>query len=329
MKKSLLKIHNLDIGYKKASKTYHVQTDLNLSLNEGELICLIGPNGVGKSTLLKTLARIIPELKGEILIQDKNLKSLNQRDFSQNIGVVLTEHIDVPQMKAMDIISMGRYPYTGFWGKLNRGDLAIIETVAKQVGISDLLNRSFDELSDGEKQKVMIAKVLAQETPLMLLDEPTAFLDFPTKSSLLIMLRKLAREQNIGIILSTHDIELALKTADQIWLFPEQKKMIHGIPEDLVLKGDILKVFENADMTFNLSTGHFEKVLYPKRTIFVQGDHLSSFWLKKALLRNDIENSVQSEWMVDCGESFDIYQNKELKIQLQSIKDVLDYFKIE
>ncbi len=328
MSKPLLEIQNLDIGYKKASKTNVVQSKLNLSLNEGELICLIGPNGVGKSTLLKTLGRIIPSLTGEIRVFDKDLQTLNQRDFSQSIGLVLTENMEVSHIRASDIIAMGRYPYTGFLGKLKKEDLEIINSVAQEVGILDLLNRYFNELSDGEKQKVMIAKVLAQKTPLMLLDEPTAFLDFPTKSSLLIMLRKLAREQKIGIILSTHDIELALKTADQIWLFPEHQKMIHGAPEDLVLNGDILKVFQNSDMTFDLSTGHFEKVINAKSSIFVKGEGLLEFWLKKALLRNDIKNSEDSDWMIKYNKSFEIYFQQELKTKVSSIEEVLKYLKI-
>ena len=328
MKKPLLKIQNLDIGYRKAGEKKIVQQNLNLNLNKGELICLIGPNGVGKSTLLKTLGKIIPSLSGDIWLNELELSGISQQEFSKNVGMVLTEQLDVPHTKAIDIIAMGRYPYTGFLGKLKDDDFIIIKKVASEVGISDLLHRYFDELSDGEKQKIMIAKVLAQQTPLMLLDEPTAFLDFPTKSKLLVMLRKLARAQNMGIILSTHDIELALKTADQIWLFPNHQKIIHGIPEDLVLKGDILKIFENADMTFNMETGHFEKVLIPQKAICVKGDNLSSFWLKKALLRNDIENSEQSEWLVDCTQSFDIYRNDDLKKQLHSIHDVLSYLKI-
>ena len=174
----------------------------------------------------------------------------------------------------------------------------------------------------------MIAKVLAQKTPLMLLDEPTAFLDFPTKSSLLIMLRKLAREQNIGIILSTHDIELALKTADQIWLFPEHNNMVHGAPEDLVLNGDILKVFQNSDMTFDMHTGHFEKVIHAKSSISVKGEGPQEFWLKKALLRNDIENNEASNWKIEYQESYEIYYQKELKTKVTSIEEVLKYIKI-
>lgn len=328
MSKTLLKIKDLDIGYKKNSNKYLVQSKLNLNLNEGELICLIGPNGVGKSTLLKTFGRVIPSLAGEIEIYGKDLKALSQRDFSQNIGLVLTENIEVSHIKAYDIIAMGRYPYTGFLGKLSKEDKEIVNSVAQKVGVLDLLSRYFNELSDGEKQKVMIAKVLAQKTPLMLLDEPTAFLDFPTKSSLLIMLRKLAREQNIGIILSTHDIELALKTADQIWLFPEHQKMIHGTPEDLVLNGDILKVFQNSDMTFDMSTGHFEKIISSKKSILVIGDGLQEFWLKKALLRNEIKNSEDSDWMIKYNQSFEIYFQQELKIKVSSIEEVLKYLKV-
>lgn len=329
MKNILLELKQLEIGYKKSQRIYTVQSDLNLSLKEGELICLIGPNGVGKSTLLKTFGKIIPCISGEIKIYGKDLESLSQKDFSQSIGLVLTENIDVIHLRAIDIISMGRYPYTGFWGKLGKKDMAIVEQVAEMVGISNLLSRFFHELSDGERQKVMIAKVLAQKTPLMLLDEPTAFLDFPTKSSLLHMLKKLAREQKIGVILSTHDIELALKTADQIWLFPEHQKIIHGMPEDLVLEGEILKVFQNSEMTFDLETGHFEKVLKPIKSIQVNGTGHSAFWLKKAFLRNDISYHESSDWEVKCDEDFQVYHHNDLKKRVKSIKEVLNYLKIQ
>jgi len=324
MKEVLLQINDLHIGYKMKSQTYLIQENLNINVKGGELICLIGPNGVGKSTLLKTIGRILPDLGGDILISNQNLKSLSQNYFSRQIGIVLTDHVDVPLMKAVDIIAMGRFPYTGFWGKLKNEDWDIVYDVATKVGLTYLLSRPFAELSDGEKQKVMIAKVLAQRTPLMLLDEPTAFLDFPTKSSLLILLRKLAREQNMGVVLSTHDIELALKTADQIWMFPEHKRMISGAPEDLVLQGAINEVFQNEVISFNRETGHFEKAFVPKKTAYVKGKGEKVFWLKKALTRNEILFQENADCMIVCKEKFEVYQKQSLVAKVDCIEEVLE-----
>lgn len=329
MKKKLLDIKDLEIGYFMNGKSNSIQSQLNLSLNEGELICLIGPNGVGKSTLLRTLGKIQPEISGDIYIGEKSISNINQQDISRNIALVLTEHLDISHITAQEVIALGRYPYTGFWGNLQKEDLNIIEEVADKVGVKDLLNRFFVELSDGEKQKVMICKALAQQTPLMLLDEPTAFLDFPTKSSLLFMLRKLARQNNMGIILSTHDIELALKTADQIWLFPEHHQMIHGLPEDLVLQGEILDVFINKEMKFNIVSGHFEKIFEAKYNIEVKGENHQANWLRKALIRNDISPKTPSEYCIECDEAYHLYKN-DIKIKSFSIiKEVLKHLKIQ
>lgn len=329
MKKKLLEIKDLEIGYSLKEQKKVIQSHLNLSLNAGELICLIGPNGVGKSTFLKTLGRILPELSGDIIIDNTPISQINQQEFSRKLALVLTEQLDIPQMSAQDVISLGRYPYTGFWGNLQKQDLKIVLETAKNVGIEHLLNRSYVELSDGEKQKVMIAKALAQQTPLMLLDEPTAFLDFPTKSSLLIMLRKLARQNQMGIILSTHDIELALKTADQIWLFPEHQKMIGGIPEDLVIEGQILNVFKNKEMTFNIESGHFEKQFRPKFNLEVRGDNTKANWLRKALIRNEISPTGASNKYIVCDEEYHIFDQDQKIRSTQNIQELLHFLKIQ
>jgi len=329
MIKALLEIKDLQIGFSSKGQKIIIQDHLDLSIHGGELICLIGPNGVGKSTLLKTLGKIIPPLSGDILIHGKNYTSITNDEFSRNIGLVLTDHLDDSQLVAADVIAMGRYPYTGFWGKLKEKDWQIVEESAQKVGINQLLDRYFIELSDGEKQKVMIAKALAQQTPLMLLDEPTAFLDFPTKTSLLIMLRKLARMQNMAIILSTHDIELAIKTADQIWLFPEHQKSINGLPEELVLNGQIIDVFKNKEMTFDMKTGHFERIFTSKRALKVSGDSRNILWLKKALARNEVSIADHADLEIFFNGQYQILNKGKNICSLNSIKEVLDHLKIQ
>lgn len=329
MKEALLQIKDLQIGFSSKGQKKVIQEHLDLSINGGEFICLIGPNGVGKSTLLKTLGKIIPALSGDILLNGIDYSNISSEEYSRNIGLVLTDHLEDANLTAVDVISMGRYPYTGFWGKLQESDWEIVNESAKNVGIENLLKRNFVELSDGEKQKVMIAKALAQQTPILLLDEPTAFLDFPTKTSLLIMLRKLARTQKIAVILSTHDIELAIKTADQIWLFPEHNKIINGIPEEMVLEGQIMEVFKNNEMAFDIDTGHFERLYIAQRNVKVTGDSPKAFWLKKALIRNEISTTESSDLEIIVDDEFHIFLKGEKTASLNHIKEVLNYLKIQ
>lgn len=327
MKKALLQIKDLQIGFRGKGQKKVIQDHLDLSINGGEFICLIGPNGVGKSTLLKTLGKIIPPLSGDIILNGMDYSTISSEEYSRNIGLVLTEHLEDANLTVADVISMGRYPYTGFWGKLQPSDWEIVKESARNVGVENLLQRNFVELSDGEKQKVMIAKALAQQTPILLLDEPTAFLDFPTKTSLLIMLRKLARSQKIAVILSTHDIELAIKTADQIWLFPEHKKIISGIPEEMVLEGQIMEVFKNNEMVFDINTGHFERLFVAQSMVKLSGDSPKAFWLKKALLRNEISTNDSAETEIKVDNEFHIFHKGVKRLSLSNIKEVLNYLK--
>lgn len=316
--KKILQINDLSIGYQKV-----IQDRINLQLFEGQFICLIGPNGIGKSTFLKTLSKVIPALSGEVFLIENEINTLNHKDLSRLIGLVLTDHIEGFNLKAIDVIQMGRYPHTGFWGQISITDEKIIEEVIKQIGINNLVNRLFSELSDGEKQKVMIAKALVQQAPLLLLDEPTAFLDFPTKASLLVMLRKLAKTNQLGVILSTHDIELALKTADQIWLFTEEHQLIKGMPEDLVLQGHINRVFKNKDMQFNVESGHFERQSHYNKTVDLIGDSNAIFWLEKALLRNDIGIDDNADICISYHDKFEIKKEKKVLNLFSTIEDVI------
>ena len=185
-----LQLNHLTTGYGNRIVT----PDINATLVPGELTSLLGPNVVGKSTLLRTLSTFLPPLQGEIVLQGKSLNSLSASQLSRLVGVVLTERPDVQNMTVRDMVGMGRSPYTGFWGRLTMEDEQYVTEAMKLAGITVLEKRMFSTLSDGERQKVMIAKVLAQQTPVILLDEPTAFLDFPSKVETLRLLRRLANE---------------------------------------------------------------------------------------------------------------------------------------
>ena len=293
--KNILETKDLSIGYTKKNKQIEIQSSLNLQLKKGELCCLIGPNGVGKSTLLRSFSAELNSLSGDILLDGTSIKNYDSQQLSKNLSIVLTESVYIPNMTVKELIAMGRFPYTNFWGKINNKDREKVDEAINLLSLQSLANRNFIELSDGEKQKVLIAKALAQDTPLILLDEPTAFLDFPSKMAILAELRKIAHQKNVGIILSTHDLELALKMADLIWLLPEKNKVQTGIPEDLVLKGAISKAFSNDILSFDLKTAHFIQNIKSVDVLNIEGNSIEIEWLKRALIRKGISaNTKQS-----------------------------------
>ena len=225
MNNETIQLRNLSIGYTTKHGVRTVAEGINGAIRSGELTCLLGPNGVGKSTLLRTLSAFQPAISGEVLISRSEergvwseITSFTDKELSRLIGVVLTEKPDVRNMSVRELVALGRSPYTGFWGTCSKDDLRIVDEAIEMVGIGDLSRRPVHTLSDGERQKVMIAKALAQQTPVIFLDEPTAFLDYPSKVEVLQLLRRISREAEKTIFLSTHDVELALQLADMLWV---------------------------------------------------------------------------------------------------------------
>lgn len=210
----MIELKNLSTGYGR----HTVSANLNATLQSGRLTCLLGPNGVGKSTLLRTLCGFQPPLEGRMEMDGKDMAQLSRKEMSRSIGVVLTERPDVTDMRASDMVALGRTPYTGFWGRLGTEDRNRVNEAMQLVGITHLAHRMIHTLSDGERQKVMIAKALAQQTPVILLDEPTAFLDFPSKVETMRLLHRLAHESGKTVFLSTHDLETAIQLSDDLWL---------------------------------------------------------------------------------------------------------------
>lgn len=209
----IISLSYLTIGY---SASHPVITDIDLALRSGQLSCLIGENGIGKSTLLKTLTGFLPKLGGNLLLDGRDIQSYSQRELAREVSIVLTQKPDVQNLTIEEIIGLGRSPYTGFFGRLRTEDRLVVEDAIAAMGIEKLKGRMIQTLSDGERQKVMIAKALAQETSVILLDEPTAFLDFPSKAETFQTLRRMAHERDKLILLSTHDLELAVRFADNL-----------------------------------------------------------------------------------------------------------------
>jgi len=249
-----VELRQLGIGYKGKKSVRTVASGLNATIRQGELTCLLGSNGVGKSTLLRTLSAFQPKLSGSILIEGREIGDYTAAELSRLIGVVLTEKPDVRNMSVRELVSLGRSPYTGFWGTCSADDLLIVDRALAQVGIGQLAARMVDTLSDGERQKVMIAKALAQQTPVIYLDEPTAFLDFPSKVEVMLLLRHICQEASKTIFLSTHDLELALQIADRLWLMDSREGLSIGTPRELADNGVLSRFVERRGIAFDTHT---------------------------------------------------------------------------
>ena len=281
MNNETIQLRDLCIGYTTKHGVRTVAEGINGAIRSGELTCLLGPNGVGKSTLLRTLSAFQPAISGEVLISRSEergvwseISSFTDKELSRLIGVVLTEKPDVRNMSVRELVALGRSPYTGFWGTCSKDDLRIVDEAIEMVGITDLVRRPVHTLSDGERQKVMIAKALAQQTPVIFLDEPTAFLDYPSKVEVLQLLRRISREAEKTIFLSTHDVELALQLADTIWLMRKIEEggrrneegdmtklgeggmspVTIGSPQELAASGDLGRFIERQNIVFDKET---------------------------------------------------------------------------
>ena len=309
-----IKIDQLSIGYPGKNAPHIVASNICTSLQCGELTCLLGTNGAGKSTLLRTLSLAQEALSGTILLEGRDIKHYSRSELATLISLVLTDRCEVEGMTVRELVELGRTPYTDFWGKLGETDEKIVEGAINMVGISNLAKRRINTLSDGERQKAMIAKALAQETPIILLDEPTAFLDFPSKVEVMQLLRRLSHDTQKSILLSTHDLELALQIADKIWLMEQGKEMVTGTHEDLSINNSLTNFFERDGIHFNPHTGLFAVDTPINRHIHVEGKGKRFDMVKKALRRIGID-ATDSEATITIRVSdndYSIYQENSL-----------------
>jgi len=241
-----LVLDNLSIGYGNSV----IQSDLQLTASGGQLIGLLGQNGCGKSTLLRTLACLQPALSGAIRIDDADLTTMPEHEQSRLLSVVLTDRLSVEKATVRDVVAMGRYPYSTFLGGLTDEDNRLIDDALSRTEMMHKVDSFFNCLSDGEKQRVLIAKALAQQTPFIFLDEPTAHLDLPNRIKTLLLLRSLAHSTGKCVLISTHELDLALQTSDVLWLMSPHKGVEVGTPEGLIANGSFERAFADSHFRF-------------------------------------------------------------------------------
>jgi iron complex transport system ATP-binding protein len=296
MKKSretILSIVELEIGFELKGHKKILTSPLNASASQGELIAIVGHNGVGKSTLLRTITGLQLPISGSVFIRDHKLNEFDRIEMAKNIGYISTEIIKVGNMTVYDLVALGRFPHTNWMGKISNDDHEIITDSIEKVSMPDLSDKYITELSDGERQRAMIARVLAQDTAILVMDEPTAFLDIRNKFEIVHLMHSLTRERGKTVIFSTHDLQTAINESDKIWLVLENG-IIEGSPEDLILRGSFDLLFSDSQLKFNETDGTFVRNKVHKKDIYLKGEGLSRLWTERALNRigYDISESM-------------------------------------
>ena len=281
-----LAANSLAVGYKTGRTSSHtVLQDVNLKLNQGEFACMLGPNGSGKSTLLRTFGNMQPPFAGSVEIGGRDIDRLSSHVLAKLLSVVLTDRLTVGRLTSYELVGLGRYPYTGWSAGMTPEDHRIIRWAIRATRSDDLAARDVSELSDGERQRVMIARALAQQPTVMLLDEPTAFLDLPTRVEITGLLKRLTRETGLAVLMSTHDLDLALRSADTLWLITPGREVMQGAPEDLILQGALQSTFSSEELVFDSDMGGFRPRIAATGNALLEAKGLPAVWMRRALER--------------------------------------------
>jgi iron complex transport system ATP-binding protein len=285
---TILQANQLSVGYRSGTQVRKVISNLSISVCRGELIGIIGPNGIGKSTLLRSIAKLQDPLEGEILIDGQSIKKYSRNLFAQKVSFVSTEIIKLNHCTLRQLVSFGRSPYTNWFGQLSDEDEALVSEAIEMVGLTLLSHRMINEVSDGERQRVMIARTLAQDTDIIILDEPTAFLDMPNKFEVIHLLSELTRKKKKTILFTSHDLNIAMREADRLWLITPNA-LIDGAPEDLVLQHSISNLFETTRLKFDSKKGDFSITRKPTDFCKLTGKGIPLAWTKRAMERLGFE----------------------------------------
>lgn len=279
----LLSSSGLSCGYR--APEHVVLNDIDVELPAGRFICVIGPNGVGKTTLMWTLAGLLPAISGETKIGGVALNVMSRTERARTLSVVLTR-LPIPgYLNVRAFVEIGRHPHTGILGRLDDSDRLAVDTAIRETGLTELANRWISTLSDGERQRAAIARALAQGAQIMILDEPTAFLDVQARAQVMLTLRKLAHAGDRAILASSHDVDLVLRTADQLWIILPSGELVRGSPEDLVLAGRMDDLFPDRSLHFDLDSGSYRLPPPAGPLVEVRGTGVVSKWTAHALER--------------------------------------------
>lgn len=311
----------LTIGYVSHRRMSPVMKDISVKAHHGELVALIGRNGSGKSTLLRTLVALQPRLEGTIRLRGKDLDSISSSERPRVVSFTSTEPVTARNFSVRELVALGRFPYTNWIGTIAGDDNKAIQEALEVTGLQQFAGRRIDSISDGERQRALIARSLAQDTDLLVMDEPTAFLDLPGRYNIVSLLRRLTREKGKCVIYSTHDLDTAINEADRIWLMTTDR-IYEGAPEDLMLSKTLSKAFESPLLAFSQATGTFSFVRQKQTAISVSGSgiarklteralHRSGFRTDQdAMLRVEIYEGEQgTEWLLLNGTSRDSYRS--------------------
>lgn len=283
-----IKLNNLSVGYESGRNKRTVIPKINLQASRGSLIALVGANGSGKSTLLRTLAGLQPPIEGSISIDNKQLNSYTRHELAGKLSFVGTHYDMHAMMRVHQVVSYGRYPYTNILGQLQHNDKLIITKAMHDTGIFHLRDAFISEISDGEKQRVLIARSLAQDTDIIFLDEPTAFLDVKNKFEILHLLGKLAHDKRKTVLFSSHDLQIVLGTVDLLW-FIDHKKILQGLPEEMVLKNTINELFRHSEVYFDAENNEFKIQRRHNFCVKLLGSGALYKWTERALDRLHIK----------------------------------------
>jgi len=324
----IVKILDLSVGYGRGGNEIRLLNGISIDIHKGILAAIIGRNGTGKSTLLRTMCGLQRPLSGTIMIHDLPINSLSLPARARKVSFVSTEPVHVSHMRITDLVALGRIPHTGWFGRMSAEDMIIISDAIAATGLTEKQESFIDEISDGERQRAMIARALSQDTDIIFLDEPTAFLDVINRYDIFHLLHKLTREKDKTIIFSTHDLQLALSEADRILLL-DKKQMVHGAPEDLLLSDELSVLFNREHLEFNRDNASLalKKELTDEISLLGDASPALSFTIK-ALERIGFKVSPQTGNLPSVtvketkkGRSW-ILQKKSGTIELYSIYDL-------
>ena len=295
MKKNQIALEGigLQLGYSQEGLRKPLLENLNFQLVSGELTCLLGPNGVGKSTLIKAILGEITPWEGRLLLEQKPLSSYSIPDRAKHIAVVLTDPIYPGNLTVGQLVALGRTPHTNWLGHLGVEDRVMVEKALADTHIGYLRDARLSELSDGQRQKAMIARALAQDGTVMVLDEPTAHLDLINRMEIMMLLREISQKKEKAVLVVTHDLDIALETADRFWILNCGIPLLSGKPEDLILSGQIQALFPSDRYQFNVARGRVE-LSQAMPDFQIEGPAEQAYWVKKALVKAGIVSLDQT-----------------------------------